>query len=138
MDSWGDKQCAEFLAHAPEYEATGKVRARRLEEARTWRTEHGDLLRADAGDWLLQDAAGEDQRQWSVKDEIFRATYVPCGEGVYRKSARITARQLTHPVTIATLEGDSTAAAGDWLAANRTGEFWPIPQAEFARKYQPA
>jgi hypothetical protein len=51
-----------------------------VEAMQTDRAEHVPLaggrgsLRADAGDWIIQDPDGE---RWVVSDAIFRATYAP-------------------------------------------------------------
>ena len=88
-------------------------------------------MRADAGDWAIQ----EDGKVWSVRDDIFRDTYEPAGEGRWRRKGRVQARPAYPGETVNTLEGPTTAAEGDWIVRGSTGEQWPVPGNEFSRRY---
>jgi hypothetical protein len=88
-------------------------------------------MRADAGDWAIQ----EDGKVWSVRDDIFRETYEPAGDGQWQRKGRIQARPAYQGETVNTLEGPTAAAEGDWVVRGASGEQWPVPSDEFARRY---
>lgn len=73
-----------------------------------------------------------------VREEIFRDTYDPAGDGHWRRKGFVQARPASTGETINTLEGANTAAEGDWIARGVDGEQWPIPGDEFVRRYTPA
>jgi len=88
-------------------------------------------MRADAGDWAVR----EDGKIWSVRDDIFRDTYQPAGDGQWLRKGRVQARPAHPGEAVNTLEGATTAAEGDWIVRGTTGEQWPVPGDEFARRY---
>ncbi len=88
-------------------------------------------MRADAGDWAVR----EDGKTWSVRDDIFRDTYEPAGDGQWQRKGRVQARPAYPGETVNTLEGPAAAAEGDWVVRGSTGEQWPVPGEEFARRY---
>lgn len=88
-------------------------------------------MRANAGDWAVH----EDGKIWSVRDDIFRDTYEPAGDGKWQRSGCVQARPAQAGETIDTLEGPATAADGDWVVRGEAGEQWPVPADEFARRY---
>ncbi|ORB84169.1 hypothetical protein B1987_10610 [Mycobacterium kansasii] len=96
-----------------------------------WQSDSGHTMRANAGDWAVQ-AEG---KIWSVRDDIFRATYEDVGNGQWRRKGRVQARPAHAGETIHTLEGPTTAADGDWVVRGSDGEQWPVPGDEFARRY---
>jgi len=73
---------------------------------------------------------------WSVKPEVFAMTYEPVG-GLYHKHSTVQAVRLRFPCTLQTLEGNASAAAGDWLARNASGEVWPVQDRNFDARYEP-
>ena len=109
----------------------GTVTAEHRSTPWTWKSDSGHTMRADAGDWAVQ----ADGKIWSVRDDIFRATYEPAGDGRWRRKGRVQARPAYPGETVNTLEGPTTAADGDWVVRGSTGEQWPVPGDEFARRY---
>ncbi|OBF03954.1 hypothetical protein A5730_19110 [Mycobacterium sp. ACS4054] len=109
----------------------GTVTAEQRSAPWTWTSDSGQTMSADAGDWAIQ----EDGKVWSVRDDIFRDTYEPAGDGRWQRKGRVQARPAHAGETVNTLEGPTTAAEGDWVVRGTTGEQWPVPGAEFARRY---
>jgi hypothetical protein len=97
----------------------------------TWKSDSGHTMRAAAGDW----AVAADGKIWSVRDDIFRATYEEAGDGQWRRKGRVQARPAYPGETVNTLEGPTTAAEGDWVVRGADGEQWPVPGDEFALRY---
>lgn len=120
------------FSEAASYRKVGSVEAVQLDENRSWNTTGGDELRGSAGDWLVSDGTSE----WTVNDDVFSATYAQNTDGTWTKSALIRAVQVDAPTLVRTLEGDATAAPGDWVAENPSGERWPIPRVQFERSYE--
>jgi hypothetical protein len=109
----------------------GTVSAEQRSVPWTWQSDSGQTMRADAGDWAVQ----QDGKVWSVRDDIFRATYEADGDGRWRRKGTVQARPAQPGETVNTLEGPTTAADGDWVVRGAGGEQWPVPGAEFARRY---
>ncbi|OJZ65012.1 hypothetical protein BRW65_28440 [Mycobacterium paraffinicum] len=109
----------------------GTVAAEQRSVPWTWTSDSGHTMRADAGDWAVQ----EDGKVWSVRDDIFRDTYEPAGDGRWQRKGRVQARPAYPGETINTLEGPTAAVEGDWVVRGSTGEQWPVPGDEFARRY---
>jgi hypothetical protein len=109
----------------------GTIDAERRDEAFTWTSDSGHTMRANPGDWAIT----EDGKVWSVRDDIFRDTYEPAGDGRWQRKGRVQARPAFPGETIQTLEGPTTAAEGDWVVRGTSGEQWPVPGDEFARRY---
>ena len=101
----------------------GTVTAERRSTPWTWKSDSGHTMRADAGDWAVQ----ADGKIWSVRDDIFRATYEEAGEGQWRRKGRVQARPAHPGETVNSLEGPTTAADGDWVVRGSDGEQWPVP-----------
>jgi hypothetical protein len=97
----------------------------------TWTSDSGHTMRANAGDWAVQ----ADGKTWSVRDNVFQATYEPAGGGHWRRRGWVVARPAHPGETIQTLEGPTTAADGDWVVRGSDGEQWPVPGSEFAERY---
>ncbi|OBI13177.1 hypothetical protein A5712_05785 [Mycobacterium sp. E2327] len=110
---------------------SGTVTAEQRDTPWTWTSDSGHTMRADAGDWAVQD----DGKVWSVRDNIFRDTYEPAGDGRWRRKGTVQARPAQAGETVNTLEGAATAADGDWVVRGSNGEQWPVSGAEFARRY---
>lgn len=109
----------------------GTVAAEQRNAPWTWTSDSGHTMRADAGDWAVR----EDGKTWSVRDDIFRDTYEPAGDGQWQRKGRVQARPAYPGETVNTLEGPAAAAEGDWVVRGSTGEQWPVPGEEFARRY---
>lgn len=109
----------------------GTVTAEQRAAPWTWTSDSGHTMRADAGDWAIH----EDGKVWSVRDDVFRQTYEPAGDGQWHRKGRVHARPAYPGETVDTLEGPTVAAEGDWIVRGSNGEQWPVPGAEFARRY---
>ena len=109
----------------------GTVAAEQRGTPWTWTSDSGHTMQADAGDWAVH----EDGKVWSVREDIFHDTYEPAGDGRWRRKGRVQARPAHAGETVNTLEGPTTAADGDWVVRGSTGEQWPVPGDEFARRY---
>ncbi|WP_232005393.1 hypothetical protein [Mycobacterium sp. 852002-53434_SCH5985345] len=109
----------------------GTVSAEQRDAPWTWTSDSGHTMRADAGDWALQ----EDGKIWSVRDAIFRDTYEPAIDGKWQRRGCVQARPAHAGETVNTLEGPTIAAEGDWIVRGETGEQWPVPAEEFGRRY---
>jgi RyR domain len=109
----------------------GTVAAEQRSTPWTWQSDSGHTMRADAGDWAVQ----EDGKIWSVRDDIFRDTYEPAGDGQWRRKGPVQARPARPGETVNTLEGATAAADGDWVVRGSNGDQWPVPGDEFARRY---
>ena len=116
------------------YRRRGTVVARRLTAPRTWRTESGDVLQAEEGDWWVVDDGG---RARSVRDADFRATHERVHGHVYRRTGVMRARRVRDPEKVQTQEGVATAHPGMWIVVNDKGEAWPVPDADFRSGYEP-
>ncbi|RDH79453.1 hypothetical protein DVS77_04270 [Mycolicibacterium moriokaense] len=112
----------------------GTVLAERRSEAWTWHTNSGQTMQADAGDWLVEDAANGDR--WSVRDDIFRARYTHVDGKSWRRHGTVTARPARDGEVVDTLEGRVTASAGDWVVRGEHGDQWPVPGDQFAQRYE--
>lgn len=109
----------------------GTVTAEQRQTPWTWTSDSGHTMRAGAGDW----AVTEDGKTWSIRDDIFRDTYEPAGDGQWQRKGRVQARPAYPGETVNTLEGPTAAAEGDWVVRGANGEQWPVPGEEFARRY---
>ena len=109
----------------------GTVTAEQRSSPWTWTSRSGETMRASAGDWAVY-AEGE---SWSVRDDIFRATYEHVAERQWRRRGNVLARPAQPGEVLDTLEGRATAAADDWVVRGANGEQWPVPGDEFVRRY---
>jgi RyR domain len=109
----------------------GTVTAEQQSTAWTWTSRSGETMQADAGDWEVR-ADGE---TWSVRDDIFPATYENVSGNQWRRRGTVSARPAHAGEIIDTLEGPTTAADGDWVVRGTNGEEWPVPADEFAQRY---
>lgn len=109
------------------------VRARRLRRAITWNGPNGATLRAARGDWLVDDGS----RRWSVRDDIFHATYRPLSRHLWRASGTVRAARASTDTVVHTLEGDVRARPGDWIISGAAGESWPSSPEVFWSHYEP-
>jgi hypothetical protein len=69
-------------------------------------------MHASAGDWEISDGHG---RRWSVRDDAFRLSYRLIGGNRWERTGVMFARPASDGETIASLEGATVAAAGDWV-----------------------
>ena len=95
----------------------------------------GHEQQARAGDWLV-DNGGE---VYTVAGDSFAATYRPAGPGRWIKAAPVWAEQATEAGRVATKEGHSAYAAGDWLVSNEPdgGDAYAVAAGKFAELYEP-
>jgi hypothetical protein len=115
------------------YRRTGVVTAEQRDTAWTWTTTDGQAMQAGPGDWAVSDADGH---SWSVRGDIFTATYEHLDGNRWQRVGEVRARPARAAETVSTLEGPSVAAAGDWVMQGADGERWPISAQRFARDYQ--
>lgn len=113
------------------YRRVGLVTAEQRSAPWTWTSQSGETMQANAGDWEVR----ADGQSWSVRDDIFRATYEHVEGAQWRRRGRVLARPAQPGETIETLEGPVTAADGDWVVRGADGEQWPVPADEFAQRY---
>jgi hypothetical protein len=115
------------------YRRSGTVTAEQRSAPWTWRSNSGDTMHANAGDWAVSDT---DTESWSVRDKIFRATYEHVSGDVWRRTGTVRARPARDGETIATLEGPVLAVAGDWILKGAQGEQWPVSAERFSQRYE--
>jgi hypothetical protein len=117
------------------YRRVGVVTAEQRLAPWTWTSDSGHEMRAAAGDWLVEDGDG---RQWSVRDDIFRATYEHVDGHTWGRTGFVLARPARPGETVETLEGIAAAGVDAWIARGDGGEQWPVSADEFRRGYEPA
>ena len=91
-------------------------------------------MEAAAGDWIVRENDGTET--WSVRDDIFRSRYEHIDGDAWRRHGVVMARPARGGEVVDTLEGQVTAAEGDWVVRGEQGEEWPVPADEFARRYE--
>jgi len=114
-----------------QFTRVGTVNAEQRDTPWTWTSRSGQTMQADAGDWQVQ----EDGATWSVRDDIFQASYEHVEDNHWRRRGHVSARPAQPGETITTLEGPATASDGDWVVRGTDGEEWPVPAAQFAERY---
>ena len=99
-------------------------------EYRKW----GDVQRARAGDWLVDN----DGDVYTVAADSFASTYKAAGPGRWLKLAPVWAEQAAAAGAVATKEGQTHYAAGDWLVSNEEdgGDSYAVSAARFAQMYE--
>ena len=119
-----------------EYRKLGTVKAEKLDKPLEWKSGNGDVMRGEAGDWMVSDGGGG---KWTVKPDIFAQTYgeVPGNPGQFQKTVPGIARRLTFPTQIETLEGTGTGKAGDYLMRGPKGEQYIVSKGKFESIYAP-
>lgn len=90
---------------------------------------------AKAGDWLV-DNGGD---VYTVDAETFARTYRAVGCGAYVKTTPVWAERAAAAGAVATQEGHTAYAAGDWLVFNREdgGDPYAVAAAKFEAMYEP-
>jgi hypothetical protein len=111
------------------------VTARRLTEPVLWLTEHGDVLRGEAGDWLVESPEGGRR---TVRNDEFRATHEHVAGETWRRIGFVMARRSDRAVSLPTDEGTVTVAAGDWVVSSPDGSTWAVPDEVFRKTYTAA
>jgi len=114
------------------FSRTGMVTAKRRWTPWSWTSESGGVMHASAGDWEISDGHG---RRWSVRDDAFRVSYRRIGGNRWERTGVVFARSASDGETIASLEGATVAAAGDWVIRGTRGEEWVVPGDKFAGQY---
>lgn len=117
------------------FRRAGVVLAEQRPTAWTWTTHDGSTLHADAGDWAVREESGG--ADWSVRDDIFRATHEHLGGDRWRRLGTVLAHPATGGETLETLEGTITAPPGSWIVQGDHGDVWAVPAEEFVRRYEP-
>jgi hypothetical protein len=115
------------------YRRVGTVSAEQRPDGWTWTSDSGHRMHAASGDWLVRDDGGQ---TWSVRDDIFRATYQPAEDQRWRRTGFVCARPARDGEEIVTLEGNAAAGRGAWIVRGERGEQWPVSAEEFARGYE--
>lgn len=95
----------------------------------------GHTQQARAGDWLV-DNGGD---VYTVEAASFAATYRETGPGRWVKTAPVWAECATAAGSVATKEGHTAYAAGDWLVSNQAdgSDAYAVPAARFLQLYEP-
>ena len=115
------------------YRRVGEVGAEQRSSPWQWRTQRGEVMQAEAGDWAVTDAKGHVR---SVAAAIFESTHENIAPGRFRRTGIVLARKVIAPEPVATLEGDVMAQPGDWVVKGRRGELWPVPDERFLTTYE--
>lgn len=115
------------------YRRVGEVWAWRLSKPREWQTDNGDLLRGEAGDWWVVSPDGAFR---TVAASVFDDDYAHVADQVYRRRGDVTARRVREQEHVQSLEGPSTARAGDWIVTDDAGNSWAVPDAVFRNGYR--
>jgi hypothetical protein len=124
----------ELMGGARRYRSTAVVRATRLSEPSTWRTDRGSSMSAHAGAWRVTDGVEE----WTVEADIFARTYDRLPDGRFAKHATVDAVRTDQARDVPTLEGVARAEAGDWILRGAEGELWTVTDSYFRAHYAPA
>lgn len=111
------------------------VVAERLRESLEWTSSSGAVLHGEPGHWKLWEPDGPG-KVWTITDEDFRETYEPAADGLFRSRGQVLARPARTGEAVASMEGPTTASAGDWIV-ERAGHRWLVPADEFGRRYRP-
>jgi hypothetical protein len=110
----------------------GEVTAVRRDEAWTWTTSDGTVLRGRAGDWEVFD---EDGSSRSVAASIFERTHEPLGGDRWRRVGEVRGRHARPGEVVHSLEGDLTARPGQWVLHGVAGEEWLVSEEHLAESY---
>jgi hypothetical protein len=111
----------------------GEVTAVRSDTAWTWTSESGEIMQGEVGDWRVTNESG---RSWSVAPKIFASTYEHVGGNRWRRTGRAWARPAVPGEVIKSLEGQQTAAEGDWVIRGSKGDEWVTDSDHFADSYE--
>jgi hypothetical protein len=91
---------------------------------------------AKQGDWLVDN----DGDVYTVEATTFAKTYRTTSPGRYEKTGFVWAERAAQAGRVATKEGHTAYAAGDWLVSNDEDgrDAYAMGAAAFERMYQPA
>jgi hypothetical protein len=117
---------------AAPFQRIGEVRARRLDDDKTWQSTAGDTFTAVAGDWLVIDESGNER---TIRDREFRASHIQLDGDRWRRTGTVHAWRVTETTVVCTMEGRAFARAGDWIVQGAGGERWPVEDGQFACGY---
>jgi hypothetical protein len=120
---------------AARFHRAGTVRASRLSARLRWPRAAGDQLSGEPGDWRVLDDRGDER---TVQDGAFQVSHEPLGGERWRRTGVFRAWQTDDQLVLRTLEGRAIAQPGDWVVEGRTGERWPVSDAQFRRTYRAA
>ncbi len=115
------------------FQRKGEVLARRLETPIRWRTESGDVMSGEKGDWLVESVEAGVR---TVSPEDFEHTYQRVARGRYRRVGIVSARQVEEAEMVPTREGMTQARPGMWIVTSADGASWPVPAEVFAASYE--
>jgi hypothetical protein len=89
---------------------------------------------AKPGDWLVDNGS----EVYTIDAESFAKTYRSTSPGRYEKTGHVWATQATTPGSVATKEGLSAYAAGDWLVCNEPdgSDRYAVAAQAFMRMYE--
>lgn len=95
----------------------------------------GEEQHCKAGDWVV-DNEGD---VYSVDAESFARTYTRHGPGTYVKTGKVWAEQVKAGGRVATKEGGTNYAAGDWLVSNEAdgSDAYAVGAEKFEASYEP-
>jgi len=110
----------------------GRVTARRLTEPTSWHTPSGDIMQAEAGDWIVTDPTGGMR---SVTDASFRASYRQLIGESWERTGEVLARPARAGERLSTQEGPAVAVSGDWRVRDEDGAEWFVPDSHFRNTY---
>jgi hypothetical protein len=113
----------------------GAVTAARSDRDWTWTNRAGETMHAKAGDWRVVAPDGD---SWSVTADIFAKTYEHEEGDRWQRTGTVRARPALPGEVISSLEGQQTAAAGDWVIRGSQDELWITSAEHFAANYEPA
>lgn len=97
-------------------------------------TKWGATQRCKPGDWLVNNGGDI----YTVDGAVFDATYQALSPGLYVKITPVWAEVATAPGRVATKEGTSGYAAGDYLVSNNVDgtDAYCVPAAKFEAMYE--
>jgi hypothetical protein len=115
------------------FRRSGTVVAERRSEPWLWKSESGQSMRAEGGDWAVRGSNGQ---TWSVRNDVFRSTHELLDGTHWRRTGVVRARKARPGEVVETLEGPLTAQSGDWIVRGPAGEEWPVRPEIFRQQYE--
>lgn len=117
------------------YQRMGRVRAIRLTEQMSWRSDGGDELTGAQGDWLVTDESGGRR---TVTDESFLAGHQHLDTDVWSRFGQVRARPAVPGESVTTQEGPAVAGESGWVLEDDDGNRWIVGEEHFRATYRPA
>ncbi|PQZ92923.1 hypothetical protein CQ018_10655 [Arthrobacter sp. MYb227] len=114
------------------YVRFGEVEAALLTVSTTWKTDNGDVLVGDVGDWEIS----HEGRKWTVKPDVFTKSYKFVGEKRWQRIGAVFARTSLTDDHLDTLEGEASSKPKDMILFGLLGETWAVSPEEFHRSYR--